>query len=832
MKGRATSIDKPILVRIFALLLAFVLSTGLSAQQTRVEGTVTDDGTGEPVPFANVVFQGTSIGVTTDMAGKYELSTDTRVDSIQVSYMGYVLQTHAVARGKSQVVDFVLKESSVNLKEIVVLPEEELVELLMKRLFRKKKFNDPDRIGYYECEVYSKFQVDLNNITEDFQNRRLLRPFEFVFENVDTNQLNGKAYLPIFLSETISDYYYRKEPRTTREYIRANNVSGVNNTSITQYLGGISQEINIYDNYLIILDRNFVSPIADIGLSVYDYTLDDTVRVENEWYYRISFTPKRKQELTFVGTMLVHDTSFAVKQIEMRVTGDANFNFVSGYFVSQDFEKVNDEYWFPVSDYRLMDLNPIERSRSLVGTFVHRTTSFRNIIFDRPREKEFYATPLNVIVSQDAYEKDKAFWKEARHDTLTSEESRIYAMVDSVKKVTIYQTWEDIFYLVTSGYLLAGKFEIGPVYKFISFNSIEGLRLRFGGRTSNDFSKKIMLDGYAAYGFRDGVFKFGGGFLYMLSKNPRRSAGGSFKYDLEQLGQDQAAFSEDNFFAAFFRRSPADKLNMVSEYSGFYEHEWFAGFSNTFRLIHRNVEAIGDEKFFIYEDADQPVVLNSLVSAEIQVNTRFAYRERFLYGEFERFSLGTRYPVLELTYGYGLPNFLGSRFEYHRLQFRLSHKVNTWNIGQSKYIIEAGKLFGRLPYAMLKLHEGNETILFYENSGNLMNYYEFISDTYASIYYSHHFGGLLFNKIPLVRKLKLREVVHARGVWGMLSPENASYSEFPEFSGPLGHPYYEVGVGIENILKVGRIDAVWRLNHLEGEQSDPFRIFIAFQFAF
>jgi hypothetical protein len=526
--------------------------------------------------------------------------------------------------------------------------------------------------------------------------------------------------------------------------------------------------------------------------------------------------------------MLVHDTSFAVKQVSMKVTGDANFNFVSGYIIQQDFELVNNEYWFLVKDYRLMDLNPVERSKSLVGTYVHRTAYYRDIVFNRPKEKEFYSTPLNVIVSNNAYNQDEDYWSETRQDSLSQEEKIIYQMVDSVKKVPVFKTWEDFFYLVTSGYLITGKFEIGPVYKLVSFNAIEGLRLRFGGRTSNSFSRKFMLSGHVAYGFKDRRFKFGGGLIYMISKNPRRSMGGNYKFDLEQLGQDQAAFSEDNFFAAFFRRSPADKLNMVTEYEGYYEHEWFTGFSNTIRFKHRDVEAIGDDKFVINQ-SDRQIVLNSLVSSEIMLNTRFAYRERFLYGEFERTSLGTRYPVVELTYGYGIPDFLGSRFEYHRLQFRLTHKVNTWNIGQSKYTVEAGRIWGKLPYPMLKIHEGNETILFYENSSNLMNYYEFISDTYASVYYSHHFGGLLFNKIPLIRKLKWREVIHGRGVWGTLSDDNYSYNNFPVFSGPLDMPYFEAGVGIENIFKVGRIDAIWRLNHLDGASNDAFRIFFTFQ---
>ena len=476
------------------VLLIFWLFAGIPciyAQQTRVEGRVTDLMSGQPIPFANIVFKGTLIGVTSNSDGDYFIQTGHPVDSIQVTFIGYVSQAKAVKKGLSQVINFQMAESSYSLNEVEVLPEEDLIEILMRRLIKNKPLNDPQQINYYECQIYSKFQIDINNITEDFQKRKVFRPFKFVFENIDTNDLNHKAYLPIFLSETVSDYYYRKEPKTTREYIRANKVSGVNNTSITQYLGGISQSINIYDNFLVILDKNFASPIADFGLSTYDYTLQDTVLVDGSWCYQIGFKPKRKQELTFTGTMLVQDTSFAVKQIDMQVTGDANFNFVAGYVIHQTFEKVNGQYWFVVKDSRLMDLNPIEKSKTLVGSYIHRTASYRDIVFNKPREAEFYSTPLNIIVNNNAYNRDQAYWKDARQDSLSREEKNIYAMVDSVKKVPVFHTWEDIFYLVTSGYLISGKFEIGPLYKMISFNSIEGLRLRFGGRTSNNFSKKV-----------------------------------------------------------------------------------------------------------------------------------------------------------------------------------------------------------------------------------------------------------------------------------------------------------------------------------------------------
>jgi hypothetical protein len=269
----------------------------------------------------------------------------------------------------------------------------------------------------------------------------------------------------------------------------------------------------------------------------------------------------------------------------------------------------------------------------------------------------------------------------------------------------------------------------------------------------------------------------------------------------------------------------------VQQFQAYYEHEWFTGFSNTVRFIRRNVFALGSEKFVINANGTQ-YIDNSLVSNEIQLYTRFAFRERYVYGEFERTSLGTKYPVLELLYGYGIPSFPDSDVEYHRLVFRVRQWFNILNIGWSKYVFTAGKIWGTLPYPFLKIQEGNETFFYYPDCSNMMNYYEFISDTWATLDYSHHFDGLFLNHIPLMRKLKWREVIHARAVWGTLTEANAEYSVFPTNSGSLKYPYYEAGVGIENILKVGRIDAIWRLNHLDAPDVNKFAIFVTVQFSF
>lgn len=816
----------------FLVTVIILLAGGVSAQETRITGKVTDASTGEPIPFVNIYFKNTTIGIISSLDGSFGLTTTKPGDTLYASSVGYVPMKLPVRKGATQVINFKLAESETTLNEVLIRPEERWVELLMKLVFKNKEFNNPDKIEFYQCELYTKIQVDINNVDEKFTNRKIFKPIAFAFENIDTSALNDKVYLPALITESLSDIYFRKSPRSFREIIKANKVSGIENESFTQYLGGLFLNMNIYDNYLNVFDKNFISPVANFGLMTYEYHLEDTVLIDGRSCYQIRFEPKRKQELTFYGTIWIQDTTYAVTQVEMRTAADANFNWVNDFYVSQTYENVNGQYWTVTRDYRLVDMNPFEDQLfKLPGFFGHRTATYHNYIFDQPKTDEFYSSSTGVVVESEASKRDQEWWLENRPDSLKKDEQVIYEMVDSIMSVPAFTYYKKVGKLIGTGYWEQGKFDIGPIYKFLSFNAIEGARLRLGGRTSHSFSKKLMLEGHVAYGTLDQAFKYGGGVKYILNKNPRRTIEVSYKYDMEQLGQDPNAFSEDNFFASFFRRSPADKLTMVHEYKAQYEHEWFTGFSNTARFIRRDVYALGDEKFIINDNGTQ-YIDNSLVSNEIQLYTRFAYRERYVYGQFNRTSFGTPYPTFELLYGYGIPGFPDSDVEYHRLHFKMMQWYNIANIGWSKYIFETGKIWGKLPYPFLKIHEGNETILFYPQAGNMVNYYEFISDLYAQAYYTHHFDGLFLNHIPLMRKLKWREVVHGRAFWGSLTEENKNYSVLPDGSGDVSKPYFEAGVGIENIFKVGRIDAIWRLSHLDTPGTDRFRIFISFQFQF
>jgi len=804
------------------LLLFFIFSlTGsqiYSQPITKIMGKIIDADTKEPLPFVTVAYIGgkfgSTIGVTTTFEGQYSLDTKLATDSITASFVGYIPQTKKVDKGKFQTIDFELKKNTFNLHVVEIVPTFNPAEVILKKIIAKKDINNREKFDAYQYEAYTKVEFDANNISEKFQNRRVFKPFQFVFDNMDTSTVNGKSYLPLFLTETLSDIFYRKKPKTQKEFLKGSRVSGIDNESVAKYMKDMYQDINVYDNYITLFQKNFISPIANFGLAFYKYYLIDSTFIGNKWCYNIMFKPRRKQELTFTGNFWVNDTTWAMKRVDMRIVDDANLNFINDLIAQQEFNQIDSSNWMVTNDLLVLDFNPIENTKSTMGFYGKKTSSYTKFVLNKPREDDFYNTPNTIVVEDGAFYRDEVFWSKARHDSLEKNEKAIYQMVDSVKSLPAFKTYVDIIKTVIMGYKIWGNFEIGPYMSMYSFNTLEGNRFRFGGRTSNKFSKKLMLEAHVAYGTKDEEWKYGGGFLYMMSKNPRKSFGASYKYDIEQLGESQHSFRNDYLLGALLRRSPADKLTMVNEYKAFYQHEWFTGFSNQLNFTHREIfplssTIIGNSNGY----ANSPVI-----STEFQLVTRFAYKEKFVMGEFERVSMGTTYPIIELKYSYGVPNLWNSNYEYHNLNFSITHWFNVGGLGWSKYLIETGRIFGHLPYQLLKLHEGNETFFFDEYSFNLMNYYEFYSDKYFSVLYSHHFEGFFLNHIPLMRKLKWREVGYVKALFGDIDKANKIipnsntelYSLHPM---QLSKPYVEASIGIENILKILRVDFMWRLTH-------------------
>jgi len=817
---------------LFFFLLLIQYSIGniqLKAQITKVKGIVIDANTKKPLPFVNLAFKGTKTGTSTDFDGYYLIETYQPSDSLLVSSVGYLKVAKAVIKHKSQTINFELNPTEVQLAEVVIEYTGNPAHPLLKKVIANKEINNYEKINAYQYEVYNKIEFDLNNITEKFKNRRVLRPFKFIFDNIDTSDINGKTYLPIFMIESISDFYYRKNPKIQKETIKASKVSGVSNKSVSQFLGQMYQNLNLYDNYIVVINKSFISPIADFGLLFYKYYLSDSSFIDNSWCYKIEFMPKRKQELTFNGHFWVHDSTFAIAAVDMRIEKTANVNFIKDMMASQQFKRIDDTKWMPGKNKVFVDFI---LSDNTMGFFGRKTATYKYHIINQVKEEEFYSLAENIVIRDDASEKSEAYWDTARHEPLSKNEHAIYTMIDSVQKIPVYNTYIDIIVMFTTGYKVWGKFELGPYYTVYSFNEIEGNRFRFGGRTSNTFSTRLMLEGYLAYGTRDEKFKYGGGFEYFLAKKrPRHSIGVSYRNDLEQLGQSENAYREDNIIASVFRRIPLQKLTRFEELSAFYQREWFPGFSNKLSYIHRVLTPPGDTAFVI-DPVNGSETYNNITTSEIRFYTRFAYNEKFVSGEFNRVSFGTKYPVLTLQYTYGINNFWNSDFEYHKINFNINDRVRINPFGYLDYIVDIGKVFGKLPYLLLELHKGNETYSYDDYAFNMMNYFEFASDQYISMSAVHHFDGLFLDKIPLFKKLKWREVISVKSAWGSLSDKHREIMAFPDNLSTLKKPYIEAGVGVENILKILRVDALWRLSYLDNPDIAKFGIRVKFQFKF
>lgn len=810
--------------------LGFLFHYSVIAQITRISGKVTDDLTNEPIPFANVAFKGTPIGTTTDVDGNYVIETNRASDTLVASFIGYNKVFMPVLKNKNQVINFVLKVNRVDLPEVVIPAGENPAHVLLKKIIASKELNIAENLDAYQYEIYNKLEFDISNIPEEFKNKKIFKPFAFVFNNIDSSSTNSKPFLPVFITESLSDFYYRKDPKAQKEIIKASKVSGIENESITQFLRDMYQNIDVYNNFIPILGKSFVSPISNIGLLYYKYFLVDSAFFGNKWCYKVTFKPRRKQELTFSGDFWVNDTTYGIKKINMRVAHDANLNFVEDLAVVQEFDRVNEKIWLLKKDQFIVEFVLKEENMGLIG---RRTTSYKDFILNQPKTDEAYLGTETVVSVKDAPQRDEAYWNQVRHENLSVNEKKIYAMIDTIQSLPVFKTYVDIITIFFSGYKVIGNIELGQLYTTYSFNTIEGNRFRIGGRTSNAFSTNVLMEAYTAYGTKDKDFKYGGGVQYYLSKKPRQSIGVYYKDDVEQSGQSQNAFRDDNILSSLFRRNPATKLTSIEEEVIYYNREWFPGFSNKVSFTHRYLQPLGDFDYSYYVNGSRDIVKNSLNTSEVSLYTRFAYREKFVSGEFDRISLGTKFPVLQFQYTVGLKGVFESDFSYHKLSLKISDNFKLDPFGYTEASIEGGKVWGVLPYPLLEVHKGNETYYYDYLAFNLMNYYEFISDRYVGLALTHHFEGFFLNRIPLLRKLKWREIATAKGVIGSLEQENKDILVNPNvFSSLESKPYIEVGCGIENILKIFRLDAVWRLSYLDHPNIARFGIRGSFQFIF
>ncbi len=808
-----------------------------------VRGIIRDLNTGEGIPFAQILIPQSAMGTSAELDGTFIFDyIDAPSDSLLISALGYKkLYRKFDTSLQENIVEFELSRSDNLLREVIIKPGEDPAVALVKKIIKAKPQNNPDKYGNYKYELYNKLELDLVRMTkEQFQKLPMMKPFGFIFNNVDSFS-EKKPFLPVFLTETLSDYYFQRHPKKTKEVVKASQVKGIENESVTQFLGGMYQQINMYDNFIDIFGKQFVSPINGNAPFYYKYQIKDTQFAYGQRIILVQFAPKRDAENCFTGDFWVADSVYAIQRMSLDISPNANINLVNRVSLYQEFAPAGDSLWFNVKDKFIADFTIPYGGKKIPGFIGRKTTSYKSILLNDSSVAQFVNNKKlkpDVIIEDGARTKDADYWSSVRHDSLNKNEKAIYSMIDTLNTMPIFNRTKNTILFLSRGTQNFGPFEFGPYWSVFNRNPIEGNRFRFSMGTNPKLFKDIYLNGYAAYGTLDQRFKYKVSGLFLLERHPRHRIYASYSSDIDRSISYYSEAATDNFLSNSVRKRYLPfKLAFVKNAHLEHYKEYYNGFSHEFTFIRR--------EFAPYTPLPSSTIFKNLdgnpsadvVSTELGMKFRFAYKERFLEGDYHRLSLGSKYPIVSLRVAFGLKNVLNSGYDYQKVTLNVSDILRLPHLGTITYNVFAGKHFGVLPYPLLEVHPGNDYYYYSPFAFSMMNRFEFLSDTYAGVMFEHNVGGGLFNYVPLLKKIKFRQFWTIKTAIGRLSDENKALNlnKGFEFKTLESTPYVEIGTGVDNIFQLFRIDFVWRVAPapLANEPLEKrFGIFGSFRVAF
>ncbi|THU34962.1 carboxypeptidase-like regulatory domain-containing protein [Niastella caeni] len=820
-------------------LFLFVTCFIVCAQaQTVVRGIVRDAQTHAPLSFVSIYFRG-SKGVVSGEDGSYSISTNNpKNTTLEFSFNGYKVLRKKIEAGITQDLDINMEVEEM--KAVVVNSRKRgkysnrnnpAVDLIRKVVDNRDR-NRMSAFDYVQYQQYEKMELSLTNKPEKLMNNRLLKNYKFLLENQDTSKLEGKALVPVYLEETLSNKFFRKDPSKEKTYVLAkkkvNLGEFVDNDGITRYLNSMYTPIDIYEPNLMLLSNQLLSPISDLAPTFYRFYVGDTVELDGIKLVKLTFAPRNPNDLLFRGSMFITlDGNYAVQKIQMSLTKHANINWTRELRIKQDFERGTDGRYHVVMSNILSEFALSKKATGgLVG---ERTVSYKNYVINQPAADSVYEGKPEVIVDAPAGAID-SFWTANRHTALSATEEKAYANMDSLQHMKSYRRMMDWATFLLAGYKAAGPFDIGPVNAFYSFNPVEGFRLRFGGRTTPKFSKRLYFETYAAYGFKDerwkyflsGAYSFNNKSIYSFPLNFLRL---SYQHDTKIPGQELQFVQEDNFLLSF-KRGDNNKWLYNDIFIAEYVREFGKNISYTLGFKNWKQQPAGN---IVYEKLNGSGVANipNITTTELSAELRWAPHEQFYQGKTYRIPINNKYPIFRLRYISGIRGFVNGDYNYQQLTLNIFKRFYFSQFGYADVVTEAGNIFGQVPYPLLTIHRANQTYAYQLNSFNMMNFMEFVSDHYASVSTDYYFNGFIFNKLPFIKKLKLREVAGFKMVIGGVRKENNPAFNKETFLFPTdewgkvttfslaGKPYMEANAGIGNIFKILRVDLVKRLSYME-----------------
>ncbi|MCK5815262.1 MAG: carboxypeptidase-like regulatory domain-containing protein [Flavobacteriaceae bacterium] len=812
------------------VFLALLLLLNFSLfSQVKISGAVVDS-KGHEVSYANVVFTGSTIGTVSDENGHFYLESDVTYTEIEISFIGYESKTFVVKQRDFNL-RIALNETSDELDEVVIYSgriknKGNPAIPILKKIWAKKRENGTHLFKQYQYEKYEKLEFDLNNIDSTMMEKKFFKGMEFIFEGIDTSKITGKSYLPIFLNEAVYETYGNNKTKKVREDLVANKNSGFeSNQYVIAFVKDLYLEYNIYDNYIKIFDKSFVSPLSKTGLLSYNYVLTDSAYIEGKWCYNIIYYPRRKNELTFKGDFWVNDSTFAVKEINMYANKSANVNWIKDIYIEQEFDVLNDSVFLLKRDFMLSDFS-IGKKSEAKGMYGKRTTMYKNYQFNIDKGADFYKTESDLY-DTDIYSKKDDYWLENRQELLNKDESGVYKMLDTLSTVRKFKRLTNLATILVSGYVEFNNWDFGPLFSSVGINDVEGIRLRAGGRTYFGPNDLWRAQGYTAYGFKDDQVKYGISGKWMVNKKNRIILSGGNRRDVEQIGVSLTTTNDvlGRSFAssAFFSSGDSGKLTSINLSNFLVTVEPKKNVTFRTGMSYRTLKSASSTFNMDYYD-ENGVPQSSLKQTEFDFTVQFTpKRETVSYGV-ERSDVNQDYARILINYTRGVEGVFESDFDYHKLQFYYHQRFLIGGLGRSYVTFETGKIFGEVPLGLLSIVPGNQSYFLMSNTYSLLDYYDFVTDTHASMHLEHHFNGRFFSKIPLLKKLNLREIVGFRGVWGAISDENTAINASDITYVAPEDIYMEYSAGVGNIFKVFRLDFIWRASYRDAPNAKNFGI--------
>lgn len=818
-------------------ILAFLFFSSASyGQSFAVSGTVIDGHTKEPVAWASVYFARSGVGKSTDSAGNFSFSFNNfSEDTLKVSFIGFEIYQLPLSQLQNNKHFSIQLERGSAKGEVVIKAKWNRGLFLWKKIMSKKKQYNRYDLGNFSYEAYNKLEIDIKNFNVDKAKKNfILKSYGFIFDNLDSTS-EAAPFLPAYLIESLSDYAYQKSPKKFYENIKASKTVGFKNESFSKLMGVMNQNVSIYSNFVNVMDKDFISPFNDNGDAYYNFTVPDTQVVNGGKLYHFVFRPKRPGQNTFEGDAWVTEKTYQIHKISLYLGKEANINYIDRISVFQEYIPLNDSVIFLNRDKFFADFRVLgKNSLTLIG---RKTTSYKDIVinsdsltaaFKEQHIEELVKSDKNMVQQSDSV------WQGLRHDTLSKNEKSIYETIDKLLEMPKFQKLQRNLKFLAGGYRDVGKFEIGPWFNWVSGNQWEGTRFRFDLGTNKKLMKDVYLHGYGAYGTRDKKFKGQAEAFWIIKREPKRiRLHLSYQNDVDNGISQVGEVSQDNIFSLAIRKpNITRKFINVKDLRFEFFNELGKGFSTEWFVSHRQYKPLLN----LPDVSNFPVAKGSpLTNFELSLKLRFAYLERFIETDYNRFSLGTKYPIVEFMFSKGISGVAKSAYDYTKYSLVVKDFMKISPYGTINYKVYGGKINGAMPFTNLENHPGNDLFYYTRNAYNLMNRFEYLSDQYAGVNVEHNIGSGLFRFIPVTRKLKWRQFWSVKALWGSLSDENNLINnKTGTFKTLNGKQYIEVGTGIDNILKVLRLDFVWRLApapSYAGTKS-KFGIFGSFQFQF